>query len=218
MRQYIRLKSMMLLVGVAVIGGAAFVGLRHANDVRGDVGALEAAHGIEREATPAISPQTAGVPSPGGGEADTYLRDLREGDYTTYTHPVYGFSVDVPKEFELFRTTTADKDHTLFRHPRLPLALEINVRPLEGREESETLRAYLRSLSDAYDAEPPEGADGKAAAVMAPDDPYPGQYTRYFWFAHQQHLYDIQLHAPDRELLELWARGFLSSDFTLPSP
>jgi hypothetical protein len=27
---------MMMLVGVAVIGGAAFVGFRHASDVRGD--------------------------------------------------------------------------------------------------------------------------------------------------------------------------------------
>jgi hypothetical protein len=203
MRQSIIVKSFIIIIaGVAVVGGAVFVGFRHASDVRGEV-------------TPTISPPLDS--SPGGEEAATYLRDLRADDYTTYTHPVYGFSFAYPRAFEFFTTQTVGLDETFVRHPRLPLGINVYVRPVEGSEESETRVAFVTSLSADYDAEPPEGADGEAAALMAQDDPYPGQYTWYFWFAYQQHLYEIQLHAPDRELLEFWARQFLYSDFTLPS-
>ena len=79
--QSIILKSLIIIVaGMAVVGGAVFVGFRHASDVRGEI-------------TPAISPQTAEILSPGGGEADTYLRDLREGDYTTYTRMAFSLAV-----------------------------------------------------------------------------------------------------------------------------
>ena len=138
---------------------------------------------------------------PGG-----YLRDLREDDYPTYTHLVYGFSFAYPREFEFFTTQTMHLDEALVRHPRLPLAISINVQPIEGSVESETLVAYVTSLPADYDAEPPEGAGGGAAALAAPDDAYLGQYTRYFWFTYQDHLYEIQLHAPDLELLEPWPR------------
>jgi hypothetical protein len=203
MRQSIVVKSFIILVaGMAVVGGVVFLGLRASPEVRGEI-------------TPPISPSLDS--SPGGGEAATYLRDLRADDYTTYTHPVYGFSFAYPRAFEFFTTQTVGLDETFVRHPRLPLGINVYVRPVEGSEESETRVAFVTSLSADYDADPPEGADGEATALMAQDDPYPGQYTRYFWFAYQQHLYEIQLHAPDRELLEFWARQFLYSDFTLPS-
>jgi hypothetical protein len=70
MRQSIGMKSFIILASMAVVGGAVFVGLRHASDVRGEV-------------APTISPPLDS--SPGGGEAATYLRDLRADDYTTYT-------------------------------------------------------------------------------------------------------------------------------------
>jgi hypothetical protein len=188
---------------MTAVSGGVVLGLRASPEVRGEI-------------TPPISPPLDS--SPGSGEAATYLRDLRVGDYTTYTHPGYGFSFAYPRAFEFFTTQTVGLDETFVRHPRLPLGINIYVRPAEGSEESETRVAFVTSLSADYDAEPPEGAEGGAAALMAQDDPYPGQYTRYFWFAYQQHLYEIQLHAPDRELLEFWARQFLYSDFTLPSP
>jgi hypothetical protein len=204
MRQSIIVKSFIILVaGMAVVGGVVFLGLRASPEVRGEI-------------TPTISPSLDS--SPGGGEAATYLRDLRADDYTTYTHPVYGFSFAYPRAFEFFTTQTVGLDETSVYHPRLPLGINVYVRPLEGNEDSEKLVAYLTSLPAEYDADPPEGADGGAAALAAQDDPYPGQYTRYFWFAHQDHLYEIQLHAPDRELLELWAQAFVYSDFTLTRP
>jgi hypothetical protein len=203
MRQSIVLKTLIILVAGVAVGGAAFVGFRHTSEVRGEI-------------PPTISPPLDS--SPGGGEAGAYLASLRAGDYTTYTHPVYGFSFAYPRAFEFFTTQTVGLDETFVRHPRLPLGIDVYVRPIEGDEESETRVAFVTYLSADYDAEPPEGADGGAAMLMALDDPSPGQYTRYFWFAHQDHLYEIQLHAPDRELLELWARQFLYSDFTLTRP
>jgi hypothetical protein len=199
--QSILFKSFIVIVaGMAVVGGAVFVGFRHASDVRGEI-------------TPAISPQTAGIPSPGSGEAATYLRDLREGDYTTYTHPVHRFSVDVPKEFERFRTTTADKDHTLFRHPRLPLALEINVYPMPLHPE---LVSRLAAVPADYDLEPPVGADSTAVGWLDENHPSPGQQTMHVWFAYQDSLYEVLLMAPDPELLQWWRPQVVYTDLTLP--
>jgi hypothetical protein len=206
MRQSIVLKLFIIIVAGVAAGGAMVWGFVQSKEVRGESAGVAGPGAVPEAATTLREEDAAG-----------YFARLRADDYTTYTHPGYGFSVDVPKEFERFRTTTADKDHTVFRHPRLPLGINVYVRPVEGSEESETRVAFVTSLSADYDAEPPEGADGEAAALMAQDDPYPGQYTWYFWFAYQQQLYEIQLHAPDRELLEFWARQFLYSDFTLPS-
>jgi hypothetical protein len=201
MMQSIILKSLIIIVsGMAVVGGAVFVGFRHASDVRGEI-------------TPAISPQTAEVLSPGGGEADTYLRDLREGDYTTYTHPGYGFSVDVPKEFERFCTTT-DKDHTVFRHPRLPLALEINVYPMPLHPE---LVSWLAAVPADYDLEPPVGADSTAVGWLDENHPSPGQHTMHYWFAHQDALYEVLLMAPDSETLQWWRPQVVHTDLSLPA-
>jgi hypothetical protein len=183
--------------------------LRVTPEVRGDT---------EIPAVQEAGQETERADTLGEEDPDAYLASLRAGDYTMYTHPVYGFSFAYPREFAFFTTQTVGLDETFVCHPRLPLGINVYVRPLEGSEESETRVAFVTSLPGDYDAEPPVGADGGAAALMAQDDPYPGQYTRYFWFAYQDHLYEIQLYAPDRELLEFWARQFLYSDFTLTRP
>jgi hypothetical protein len=199
MMQSILLKPFIIIVeGMVVVGGAVFVGFRHASDVRGEI-------------TPTISPPLDS--SPGGGEAATYLRDLRADDYTTYTHSGYGFSVDVLKEFERFRTTTADKDHTVFRHPRLPLALEINVYPMPLHPE---LVSWLAALPADYDLEPPVGADSTAVGWLDENHPSPGQHTMHYWFAYQDALYEVLLMAPDPELLQWWRPQVVYTDLTLP--
>jgi hypothetical protein len=105
------------------------------------------------------------------------MLSLRADDYTTYTHPGYGFSFAYPRAFEFFTTQTVGLDETFVRHPRLPLGINVYVRPLEGSEESETRVAFVTSLSADYDAEPPEGADGEAAAVMVPEVGMPSTTT-----------------------------------------
>jgi hypothetical protein len=164
-------------------------------------------------------PEAATVPS-----ADTRIeedpasshRDRRAGDYTTYPHPVYGFALAYPRQFDLFTTHTMDLDETVVRHPRLPLGSNGYVRPMDGSEAREPRLAFVTSLPAGCDAEPPEGADG-GAALMALDDPSPGQYTRSCWFASQDHVYALQLHAPDIAWLELRARPSRYSAFTLPA-
>jgi hypothetical protein len=44
-----------------------------------------------------------------------------------------------------------------------------------------------------------------------------GKHTYTMWFAHEDQLYTIRLHTPDIDVLEAWARGFVSSSFSLPS-
>jgi hypothetical protein len=85
MRQSILLKSFIVIVaGVAVVGGAIFVGFRHASDVQGE-GDVHAG-----EPGPYAA---AGTPA---DQVRAYMLSLRADDYTTYTHPVFGF-MGVPK-------------------------------------------------------------------------------------------------------------------------
>jgi hypothetical protein len=127
---------------------------------------------------------------------------------------MFGFSLDVPKEFEVFHTTIADKDHTLFRHPRLPLALEINVYPMPLHPE---LVSWLAALPADYDFESPEGADSTAVQWLDENQPSPSQHTMHVWFAHQDSLYEILLMAPDSELLQWWRPQVVNTALTLPA-
>jgi hypothetical protein len=201
MRQSIRLKPFIIIVaGVAVVGGGVFVGFRHASEVRG-AGDVHAG-----EPGPSAA---AGTPA---DQVRAYMLGLQADDYTTYTHPVYGFSLDVPKEFEVFRTTTADKDHTVFRHPRLPLALEITVYPMPRHPE---LVSWLGTLPADYDLEPPEGADSTAAGWLDENQLSPGQQTMHEWFAHQDSLYEVLLMAPNPKLLQWWRPQVVNTDLSL---
>jgi hypothetical protein len=199
MRQSILLKSLVIIAGVAAVGVAAFLGFRHTSEVqgKGDI-ALMAADASAAASTLA--------------EADRFLDDLRAGDYTTYTHPVYGFSIIYPKAFELVRTITADKDRSVFRHPRLPLALEITVYPIPRHPE---LVSWLAGLPADYYVEAPAGADSTAVGWIDEDHPSPGQYTANVWFAHQDSLYEVLLMAPDPELLQAWKPQVVNTDLTL---
>jgi hypothetical protein len=201
MRQSILLKSFIVIVaGVAVVGGAIFVGFRHASDVQGE--------GDVHAGEPGPS-AAAGTPA---DQVRAYMLSLRADDYTTYTHPVFGFSLAVPKEFEIFRTTTADNDHTVFRHPRLPLALEITVYPMLRHSE---LVSWLAAVPANYELEPPVGADSMAAGWLDENQSSPGQQTMHEWFAYQDSLYEVLLMAPNPKLLQWWRPQVVNTDLSL---
>jgi hypothetical protein len=149
----------------------------------------------------------------GGAEASAYLRGLRVGEFTTYVHPIYGFSFAYPTAFQFFCTRTAQEDEIYVRHPSLPLGVEITVRPMMQHED---LVAWLVALADEYEAAPPDRAASSAMAWMELDSPYPGQHTQQAWFAHQGELYAIEAYAPDPELLQRWMPEILHSWFILP--
>ncbi len=49
----------------------------------------------------------------------------------TYSHPVYAFSVQLPEDWIVDQTTSADplmNDHTLMLHPGTPVAIDLNIR------------------------------------------------------------------------------------------
>ena len=179
-----------------MVGGAVFVGFRHASDVRGEV-------------TPTISPPLDS--SPGGGVAAHFLLRLSPEDVTQYTDPAYGFTFSYPRAFER-STSTADGTAVVYvAHPTLPLAITIEVSPL-GQHVQQV--EELTALSADYDQEAPEGVDSNVQAWIdesaVPELPHRG----HMWFARQGFLYQVVMEAPDTALLESWMHEFLYDNLT----
>jgi hypothetical protein len=214
MRQSILLKILMVLVSVAAIGGAVVWGVAWSAEVRGETAAEEADARVEGmpETLADAVPEAGAVPS--AQDLAGYLGGLRAEDYARYTHPRYGFSFTYPEEFILGTAVWGEEDVTDLWLARYRLGMRVTVRPIEGSEE---ILADLTSLPAAFDAEPPQGADGGAVAWVVQNEPSPGKHTYTMWFAHGDQLYHIQLHAPDVDVLEPWALGFVSSSFSFPA-
>jgi hypothetical protein len=193
MRQSIFLKSFIVLVGVAAVGGGAFLGFRHTSEVRGNSVLQEAA-------TPA--PDTAAE----------YLLGLDAEDYTTYTHPANGFSFRYPKDFELLTATWEDEEVVDLYHPTLPLGIRVSTRPFDPDGE---VFASLASLPDDYEIEPPDGAQSTAVGWIDPDTPVPGEHRGTYWFVARGRMFEITMTAPDLAWLEAWMREFVHGSFTL---
>jgi hypothetical protein len=145
-------------------------------------------------------------------DAGAYLANLGVDDYTMYTHPVYGFSLSYPKEFELLTDSWGDEDVFDLHHPTLHLGIRVSVHPLNLDGE---LVAYLTSLSDDYNREAPDGAQSNAVGSIEEDVPGPGMYRGVYWFAAHDYLFEIQMTAEDPAWLEAWMHALVQSDFTL---
>jgi hypothetical protein len=197
MKQSIVLKLFIVLVGVAAVGGAAFVGFRHANEVRGESGAVQA---------PATRATTVVPTRADASEAAHFLLQLRPEDVTQYTDPAYGFTFSYPRAFER-STSTADGTALVYvAHPTLPLAITIEVSPLVKQVPQVE---ELKALSADYDQEAPEGVDSNVQAWID-ERAVPGAAHRgQMWFARQGFLYQVVLEAPDTDLLESWMHEFL---------
>jgi hypothetical protein len=202
MRQSIVLKSFLIVGAMAAIGGAVVWGVAQSAEVRGssEVAVQEAV------------PEATTVPS--AQDLAGYLGNLRAEDYARYTHPRYGFSFTYPEEFILGTAVWGEEDVTDLWLARYRLGMRVTVRPIEGSEE---ILADLTSLPADFNAEPPQGADGGAVAWVAQHEPSPGKHTYTMWFAHEDQLYHIQLRAPNLDVLEPWALGFVSSSFSFPA-
>jgi hypothetical protein len=197
MRRSIFLKLLIVLVGVAAVGGAVVLGLASSTEVRGD-SVLQRV--VPEESTPAPE------------RAVEYLLHLDAEDYTTYTDPVYGFLFRYPKDFELLTASWEDEEVVDLYHPTLPLGIRVSTRPFDPHGE---LFAALASLPDEYDMEAPEGAQSTAAGWIDADMPVLGEHRSAYYFVAHDRIFEITMIAPDLAWLETWMREFVFDSFTL---
>ncbi len=202
---------------MTAIGGAVVWGFAQSAEVRGETATGEAVARVDGvpEIVPEAAHQTEAVAGPSVQDLADYFSNLRADNYARYTHPRYGFSFMYPKDFTLETAVWGAEDVTDLWFARERLSMRVTVRPIEGSGE---ILADLATVPADFEAEPPEGADGGAVAWVAADEPYPGKHTYTMWFAHENHLYQIQLHAPDLDVLENWAQGFMHGNFRLRRP
>jgi hypothetical protein len=193
----ILLKLVMILGGIAVVGGTVFFGLSGDQEVRGDT--------VLDEVLPeAVTP----TPDP---VAD-YVLHLRAEDYTTYTHPTLGFSFRYPKDFDLLTATWGDEEVVEVHHPILSLSIRVSTRSFDP---DVGLFAELASLPDDYEREPPEGAGSTAVGRIDADVPVPGEHRSAYWFVAHDRIFEITITSPDVQSLEAWMRKFVSNAFRL---
>jgi hypothetical protein len=191
---------------MVAVGGAVAVGITHSTEVRGDT---------EMPAVLDAVPEAETADALSGEDPGAYLASLRAEDYTTYTDPVHGFSFDYPKEFALLSATWEDEEVVDVYHPTLALGIRVRIQPVDPDGE---LAAWLTSLPEEYELEPPDGAQSGAVGWIDQDTPAPGEHRGVYWFRAHDQLVEIQLMAPDVEWLQSWMREFVHTDFRLTPP
>jgi len=209
MKQTILLRLFIVLVGVALVGGAVFAGLARSTEGRGDTAVKQV---LGNSGAQEIVPEAA---TPAPDPVVEYRLQLDAEDYTTYTHPVYGFSFRYPKDFDLLTATWGDEEVVDVHHPTLPLSIRVSSRPFDPDGE---LFAALASLPDDSEREPPEGADSTAVGWIDADVPVPGEHRGAYWFVAHGRIVEITMTAPDLAWLETWMREFVSDAFRLMPP
>jgi len=200
MRQSILLKLLLFIAWIAAGGVAVFVGLTRSKEVRGDT--------VLQEVVPEADT------SPRGPAVD-YLLQLDAEDYTTYIHPVYGFSFSYPKDFDLLTASWGDEEVVDVYHPTLALGIRVSTQPFDP---DSALFADRASLPDDYEVEPPEGAASTAVGWIDTDVPVPGEHRSAYWFVAHDRMFEITMTAPDLAWLDTWMREFVFDSFRLIPP
>ncbi len=143
--------------------------------------------------------------------AAEYMASLRSEDYTTYTHPIYGFSFYYPKDFTLQTFPAAGGDLTLVQSPTHNMWFKIYVSPFNepGPLTKERIQIGLPRLV-IEDFREYWLKDGAPAVLFSSEDPVDGE-TRELWLIREGHLYQISMHHPDEEWLDGWIREIASN-------
>jgi hypothetical protein len=146
-----------------------------------------------------------------------YVLSLHPNDYAIYTDPIYGFSVDLPKDFIISSSPQDEGEVIVAEHPTFNLGFEVFISPFDG-EESLAVDTIRQSNPSLMVKEPVETElnDGTAAVRFASDDPALGQ-TRQIWFAHDGNLFQVVMYSDNIEWLDAWVRE-LPSDWTFSPP
>jgi hypothetical protein len=191
----ILLKVVMMLGGIAIVGGAVFAGLTTSTEVRGD--------SVVRE-----------VATPSSDPVASYLVNLDAEDFSTYTDPVAHVSFAYPRDFTLHigvnDSPNIENAYVVASHPDLALGMQLRWWPLP---ENDDLRDEVFSHSQEHAVEPPEEADGRAVAWIDEEMPEVGQDTAQFWFVREGQLYQVMLWAPS----DVGVNAFVHTNLTFES-
>lgn len=157
----------------------------------------------------AVNPVTAtssevNIPS----DLEDYMLGLTRVDYTTYTHPVYGFSFHYPKDFVISEFQEDHGEVILAENPRFSLGLQIFITPFdeEGPITKERILQDLPALTMEDEVE--FWIDDKIPALrFSSKDPTLGD-TREIWFVRDGNLFQIMVYSESEEWLDERVREF----------
>jgi|GEM_PF-5387503 len=177
--------ALLLLLLTGTLGG--FVWMRHAGEPRHDDAQVR-------------------------DEALRTMLTLHPDDFTTYTHPRYGFSFFYPKSFTLTSVRNGDHDMTIVKHPSFPMGFAIRVKPWADASALtlERMRAEAPGLTIG-DVRETFTDQGIPAIRFSSEEKGKGE-TREAWFVREGYLYRITMYHPDQEWLDAWIREVLNTD------
>jgi hypothetical protein len=135
-----------------------------------------------------------------------YVLSLHPNDFVSYTDPVYGFSVDLPKDFIVSSSPQDEGEVIVAEHPTFNLGFEVFVTPFD-QEGPLTVDAIHQAVPSLIVDDPVETEleDGTPAVRFASDDPAIGR-TRQIWFAHDGNLFQVVMYSDNLEWLDAWVR------------
>jgi hypothetical protein len=147
--------------------------------------------------------------------ASAYYLAQSPDDFTTYTHPVYGFSFPYIKDFTVREIddephATASRGEqgeiVLVENPAVGMGFQLFMTP-DDAPEPLTLARIQHDLPDLPMEDMAEFslADGTPAVRFTSRDPVLGAVGET-WFRRDGHLFQLSVSAPDRELQDLWLR------------
>jgi hypothetical protein len=140
-----------------------------------------------------------------------------ENDFDSYTDPMYGFSISLPKDFIVSSFPQDEGEVIIAEHPTFNLGFEVFIPPFdeEGPLTADTIHQSVPSIIIEEPVET-ELDDGTAAVRFESDDPALGE-TRQIWFARDGNLFQVIMYSDNIEWLDAWARA-LPHDWTFGPP
>ncbi len=134
------------------------------------------------------------------------MLSLRRNDFDSYTDPMYGFSLRIPKGFLVSNLPEDQGEVIIAEHPSLNLGFEVFIAPFDadGPLTVNTIRELNPSLSIREPVDI-ELEDGTAALRFASEDPRVGE-TRQIWFRRGGNLFQVIMYSDNIEWLDPWVR------------
>lgn len=145
-----------------------------------------------------------------------YVVNLSANDFDSYTDSMYGFSVDIPKDFIVSSLPEGDGEAIIAEHPTLNLGLEVFITPSEDELLTADVIQQTNPSISIKDPVETELEDGTPALRFASEDPALGD-TRQVWFTRDGNLFQVIFYSDNIEWLDAWARE-LPHDWTFTAP
>jgi hypothetical protein len=144
-----------------------------------------------------------------------YYLSKQPGDFTTYTHPIYGFSFPY---FTDFTVQEIEEDHgelVLVQNPAVGMGFQIFVTP-DDEAAPLTVERIHHDLPDMRMDEVMEFmlSDDTPAVRFVSHDAVLGDVGET-WFRRDGHVYQLSVSAPERDLQDAWVRD-LAEHLTFP--